>query len=870
MKLGKTYFSGSITFDEGNNVIGPSSATFESITVSNTLNVTGNITGAATTASYVEFTDIANKPTLISSSNQLAGETVDGDLTVTGKLTAQEFHTEYVSGSIIYTSGSTKFGDSADDTHEFTGSLYQTSGNVGIGTSIPQAHIHEVSSIITNMILEETSAGYAANLALKNTTDTFTISSDANPAGLYITSNSDPNSLGEGLFFIKNTGNIGIGTNNPTANIHISSTGDATLKIEADTDNAGTENDNPSILLSQDGGAITATIALNGDANNAFTGATGNSFYINSTNNQIYAVANNPVLFLESTGNVGLNMSDPQYPLDLYYREETGTDTTLIRLTNDVVSDLSQQSSFIDFRFLDSNSNETPQVRIGAEVGQNADADSQQKEGSGAFVVYTNNADTISGEAGASLAERFRVDYTGNVGIGTTNPTVKLDVAGQIRSYASTGQIYSYSTDASNDAVVFAGWTAGTGIQMKYNPNSAVAYIENNYPVTAGQPFGDIHFRQNLGGTLTTRLMIKADGGNVGIGTTLPAYKLDVSGNIRVGGVGESLLFDTTGAGASNGIRTINDYETVIYNGRGAAGFAVIGNSNIRFGFGTSYTDAQSVMTMSTTGVVKITSNAAAHLILDGDNNNSGDTGETDSIIDFLHDNEQYGYRMSVQNYGGNQSFKISDNKLGVYTDVFVIGTAGNVGIGGTNTYSIGTAHLLQGASSTAGAGAVMVYNDTGTANCPGLTVAIRDESTDATARFIQFYASVGGATTQAMGGIVGNGATNVQFASLSDEREKENITEISGSLNKIMQLQVSEFDWVRTGEHINAGFIAQNVERVFPEYVIENISSEGEEPRKGITGGMSAGFIAHLTVAIQELKAENEALKARIQALEG
>jgi cytoskeletal protein CcmA (bactofilin family) len=49
--------------------------------------------------------------------------TVDGDLTVAGKITAQEFHTEFVSASIIYESGSTKFGDTLDDIHQFTGSV---------------------------------------------------------------------------------------------------------------------------------------------------------------------------------------------------------------------------------------------------------------------------------------------------------------------------------------------------------------------------------------------------------------------------------------------------------------------------------------------------------------------------------------------------------------------------------------------------------------------------------------------------------------------------------------------------------------------------------------------------------------------------
>ena len=52
--------------------------------------------------------------------------TVDGNATISGIVTAQEFHTEFISGSIIYASGSTQFGDTLDDTHVFTGSLLLT------------------------------------------------------------------------------------------------------------------------------------------------------------------------------------------------------------------------------------------------------------------------------------------------------------------------------------------------------------------------------------------------------------------------------------------------------------------------------------------------------------------------------------------------------------------------------------------------------------------------------------------------------------------------------------------------------------------------------------------------------------------------
>lgn len=70
-------------------------------------------------------------------------DTLEGDLTVTGTLTAQEFKTEYITSSVIFESGSTQFGDSLDDTHIFTGSIYSANSinidrdlNVGRTTTV--------------------------------------------------------------------------------------------------------------------------------------------------------------------------------------------------------------------------------------------------------------------------------------------------------------------------------------------------------------------------------------------------------------------------------------------------------------------------------------------------------------------------------------------------------------------------------------------------------------------------------------------------------------------------------------------------------------------------------------------------------------
>ena len=73
--------------------------------------------------------------TLLLYSESTSQATISGSLTVTGDITAQEFHTEIQSASILYTSGSTKFGDTLDDAHNFTGSLIVTGSTTIIGNS---------------------------------------------------------------------------------------------------------------------------------------------------------------------------------------------------------------------------------------------------------------------------------------------------------------------------------------------------------------------------------------------------------------------------------------------------------------------------------------------------------------------------------------------------------------------------------------------------------------------------------------------------------------------------------------------------------------------------------------------------------------
>ena len=75
-------------------------------------------------------------PQIIQSTLSVTGNaSVGGNLAVAGRITAEEFHTEITTASVIYASGSTKFGDTSNDIHEFTGSIQiggETLGNAGL------------------------------------------------------------------------------------------------------------------------------------------------------------------------------------------------------------------------------------------------------------------------------------------------------------------------------------------------------------------------------------------------------------------------------------------------------------------------------------------------------------------------------------------------------------------------------------------------------------------------------------------------------------------------------------------------------------------------------------------------------------------
>jgi hypothetical protein len=101
------------------------------------------------------------------------------------------------------------------------------------------------------------------------------------------------------------------------------------------------------------------------------------------------------------------------------------------------------------------------------------------------------------------------------------------------------------------------------------------------------------------------------------------------------------------------------------------------------------------------------------------------------------------------------------------------------------------------------------------------------------------------------------------------DIRTKTNIQRLDGALDKLEHVRGVAFVWDESSRgrgvpgQPSIGVIAQEVEEVFPELVFD---SGDEEGYKGVD---HSGLIAALIEAAKELKADNEALRSRIEALE-
>ena len=128
---------------------------------------------------------------------------------------------------------------------------------------------------------------------------------------------------------------------------------------------------------------------------------------------------------------------------------------------------------------------------------------------------------------------------SGDVGIGTTNPTQKLDVDGNV---AIGGSVYDANNLPGNNGQVLSNVT-GFGISWTDAPVGEV----NVNDITSGSYY--IGAFETTGTTSqayieTTNPVVITSDGRIGIGSTLPTQKLDVSGSVSI----SNFIYDSTGS----------------------------------------------------------------------------------------------------------------------------------------------------------------------------------------------------------------------------------------------------------------------------------------------------------------------------------
>jgi len=460
---------------------------------------------------------------------------------------------------------------------------------------------------------------------------------------------------------------------------------------------------------------------------------------------------------------------------------------------------------------------------------------------------------------GSNGAEKMRIDASGNVSIQTTAVS-----AGGIN--LNTGLNYSITEGANSSFTNLfrqassAATVLANGYRHSSNNNAFASSYASSWAKSAlSLNYGTMRFYTDAAATTavgtdvtpTERMRIDSSG-KVGIGTTSPVRTLQV----HTAGSNSSYISinnGNTGATVNDGvvIGAASDSTAYFWNYENAAmAFATNNTERMRV-------DSSGNLLLGTTTFNNLSTESG---VLASNNvvmarGGLADHQDACAVLQYASD------ATWLRAYGdtagsGYMIFRVGGGAGSTDTEAMRINSSGNVLI--NTTSDLDSSSHLQVLGSTGGGRSPVVFQNSVDAG-PALSCWKTPTTTDSSARFIQFYAN---SDNTPMGGIVGNGASNVQFATLSDEREKENITPVDNVIEKLMNLNVVSFDWKKHDEHVEAGFIAQNVEKHFPEYVIENISQEGEEARKGTTGGMSAGYIAVLTKAIQEQQKEIEELK--------
>ena len=582
-------------------------------------------------------------------------------------------------------------------------------------------------------------------------------------------------------------------------------------------------------------GAASATSITNGlgavgSPSYVFTGDLNTGMWSPGTDTVAFSTNGSERVRVDSSGNVGIGISSPSYRLDVGTGTAVGTTAgnsiSISRLsggagTNNVAlqTTLNRISNGTDWQ--------TTALRVQAQVDLTPFG----------YIDFLNGS-TAAMTFGRATSEFMRIDSSGNVGIGTTSPGATLTVVTNTTSHNGMRVTNNSTTQFAGSGLQMLGPSAagsqgGAGIYY-YNTNVGgttgalgIAQLDNNGNFQRNLAYYDYNSQFWGFATNNTERMRIDSSGNVGIGTSSPGYRLDVSGVINTNA---AVRMIPTNVGAFTRAQLQSAYNL---DGTGA-----------------------SVFTWNYT--------------------NGG--GELDLFIN--------------RNGGGTGGLKIYDfpNTSGNPTNIFTVEGGGNVGIGtsspgarldvkglvrssigtGTGAGGAGYAFYQFGTSATAsenwhigaeGDGTFRFYNQGFGAGLERMRITSGGEV------YIAGTADQGAFNLQCNGtGVWGAGA----YVNGSDRNLKEEVAPLADALDVVAALKPVTFRYKEDyskDQSIQPGFIAQELQEALADQVyVDGVVQAG--PKHLNVAYQS--LIPVLVKALQEANEKIDTLAARVAQLEG
>ena len=791
----------------------------------------------------------------------------------------------------------------------------KSGGNVGIGTTNPNR----------KLVIE--GGGFSMFADGGTSADTFSVITheyafgDENEDAVYSYNGTDGHEFftgGTDRFNIKQNGNVGIGISNITAN----ASGD---DLQIGNGSGGSRG--LTITAQNNSGA---TIFF-GDADDTDIGSIR---YDNSNNSMKFFTNTSERMRITSAGNVGIGTSNPGYKLHVngYAAAHRFTDSDNASFYLEPGSGATGQWKVqTPSGYVSIGPNNTSWAHFYTDRSNGYYFDKRIVADTGIFGSYNED---LTLQAPYNTTRMTINSSTGNVGIGTTNPSAKV--------HASDGGTVP-SLDAGT--IFLASNTSGTGDYSSMSIISGTSGIASLFfGDTDTEKRGAVRYLNSSDALRfrtanTDRFSIKSNG-FVGINTTDPGYHLDIDGEARIGSTsrtgtrlliqaentagapattteirmlgyesrGQGIFFQDSGNSGEEWFAGLNysgswDKYSIGYDASGGQGeylanailtvkgsVARVGvknhdpqadmdvNGTIRATGGTFTSGTSGADSQSSAGIVL----RRGRRILSGIPSNSNEDFYLRNLLEHTSSNSiiigqggtalisdialKPGSNGNITFFGsGSEDMRVdSSGNVGIGTSYNPSGYKVNVNgdIGATTGSQL---HMFQNGG-TGSTNAVIRVTNLDTSNYGQTTPNIYSDSGNYYGnRHCEF------ATNGTVRGWIGhNGSTTVTYSTTSsDERLKKNI-EVwdEDTLNKFRNIQPKKFNFVdqEDTDPKDKGYIAQNMVDSFPEAYPHDYSISQTE---GMYSFNPSGMVVYLMKAVKDLIAENDNLKARVEALE-